>query len=180
MQVLNTFNTTVEKALSEIDSRWRDLPGLVVCGTHSPININQMLIFIREARETAIPILGICSGLQLCLIEFARSVLNIDDANTTEIDLETKNPIFIKLPQLRVGAIEVEGRQESHWHNYTFNKIYKRQFEDAGWRFVLKDDIVEIARYGQNVICTQFHPEYGSSKDSIHPLLKEFIKICHL
>ena len=117
------FSVSVEKALDEIDKDWRDYEGLIISGTHSPDIIDEKLEALKEAREKGTPALGICFGMQLMVIEYARSMgLN---ANTTEIE-ETEHPVIHKLPKLRVGIFKVDwptfgSRMESHWHNYAFN-----------------------------------------------------------
>ena len=101
MEILNDFNTTVKKALEEIDPNYQDYPGLVICGTHSPHDVEQMIEKIREAREYGTPFLGICFGHQLAAIEYARNVLGIKDATSEEFG--KGNFVVYKLPQLNVG-----------------------------------------------------------------------------
>ena len=84
MEVLNDFNTTVEKALSEIDQDWRSYSGLIVCGTHSPHDVDEMIKQIKWYRENGAPFLGICFGHQLAAIEYARNVLGIQSATSEE------------------------------------------------------------------------------------------------
>ena len=72
MIFLNDFNTSVERALEEIEPDYKKLYGLVVCGTHSPTNVDAIIEEIRKARETLKPFLGICAGHQLAAVEYAR------------------------------------------------------------------------------------------------------------
>lgn len=150
---------------------------MIICGSHSPKDTDELIYKIQLARENKMPFLGICLGFELQLIEFARNVLNLENANSTEIDPSTPHPIFIKLPILRVGIKKVNGNMESHWHNYAFNNLYIEKFKNY-LQFVFTDDIMEIARYENFMIGTQFHPEYNSMKNNAHPLLKEFINLC--
>lgn len=152
MLVLNTFSTTVEKALGEIDSKWRDYPGLIVCGTHSPTDVEQMLIYIKDARESGLPFLGICAGYQLASIEYARYVLGIKDATSEEFGVPGTF-IVTKRPELKVGLHD----NETWWSNYDIDPQYEIQFP-------------------LNFFAVGFHPEYQSSKNRPHPLLVSFLK----
>lgn len=149
MQILNNFNTTVEKALSEIDPHWRRYKGLIVCGTHSPTDVEQMLVLIREARESGLPFLGICAGYQLASIEYARGVLGIPDATSEEFMVEG-TLVVKKRPELKVGLHE----GETWWSNY---------------------EVVIDPVFPENFFTVPFHPEYQSSVDKPHPLLVEFL-----
>lgn len=155
MQVLNSFNTTVEKALGEIDRRWREYDGLIVCGTHTPTNIDQMLIFIREARETARPFLGICAGHQLAWIEYCRGVLGIADATSEEFGVEGTF-VVQKREKLKVGLHE----GETWWSNY---------------ECVFPQDKEFVWHKPDGFFTAPFHPEYQSSADKPHHLLVSFL-----
>lgn len=152
MEVLNDFNTSVQKALEEIDPKWRSYPGLIICGTHNPHNTEEMINLIKRAREENIPFLGICFGHQLSAIEYSRNVLGIKDATSEEFGEGTF--VVIKLPELNVGFHE----GESYWNNY-----------------VVDPDIQERWIKKENFFTCQFHPEYQSSKDKPHPLLLKFL-----
>lgn len=176
MEILNDFNTSVRKAFDEIDPKWESYEGIVVCGTHSPHDVEEMIEKIRGARESGLPFLGICMGMELMLIEFARNVLKLENANTTEVDPVTPYPIFIQLPELRVGLREVCGRQESHWHNWAFNNRYRTMFEGADLWATYSGDIMEEVGYKNGFYFgCQYHPEYQNSFDSPHPVLKKFL-----
>src|SRR3990167_1004682 len=97
MEILNDFSTSVIRALSEIDKDWESYDGLVVCGTHSPHDVEMMIDKIRQARESRRPFLGICFGHQLAAIEYARNVLGIKDATSQEFYTPTMGsaPEFI-------------------------------------------------------------------------------------
>lgn len=184
MELLGDFRTTVRRALDEIDPKWRTYPGLVVCGTHSPGNIIPQLEAIKKARVEKEPFLGICFGMQLALIEFCRNVFGCKDANTEEINPNVPRRVIVKMPDLRVGMYPVtnedgEVSMESHWHNYSFNKGYHREFSDY-FDISYTNDIAEIVklRGDQFFMGVQFHPEYQSSKSKPHPILVQFINIC--
>lgn len=126
---------------------------MVVCGTHTPRRIGEQLYKIKEARESGRPYLGICFGHQLACIEFARNVLNIEDATSEEFGIPGTNVIKKRNEGLKVGVHD----GESYWHNYE---------PDIIWRIP------------ENFITSQFHPEYQSYRDKPHPLLVRFIKLC--
>lgn len=156
MKILNDFNTSVEKALSEIDENWRDYPGLIICGTHNPHNVEEMIDEIEDARMTCIPFLGICFGHQLAAIEYARNVLGIEDATSEEFGEGI--PVVYKLPDTNVGL----GRDgESYWNKYAVHEDLLKRWEKP-----------------ENFITVQYHPEYQSSKDKPHRILVEFIEKC--
>lgn len=154
MRILNDFHISVERALSEISPRWRDYDGLVICGTHTPTNTEQMIRDIREARETGLPFLGICFGYQLAAIEYARNVLGIADATSEEYATEGTF-VIRKRTALKVGLHE----GESYWHHYEVIPILLEKWEKPA-----------------NFFVSQFHPEYNSRKGSPHRLLLDFLK----
>lgn len=158
MDILNDFNTTVKKALSEIDPKWKDYDGLIICGTHTPNYPESQIRLINIARQADTPFLGICFGHQLAAVEYARNVLDIKDATSEEWGLGTY--VVNKRSQgLKVGLYD----GESYWNNYEVDYSLVPNFEKD------KPD---------NFITTQAHPEYQSSKDKPHPILVKFIELC--
>ena len=126
-------------------------------------------------------------------VEYARNVLNLNGANTQEIEQNPLYPVVVKMPLLRIGMKEVEYekgvyRFESHWHNYCFNPMYEKAFRNTpeehfgGFDIIFTKDIINIAeimkiREGNSFFTlVQFHPEYQSSKDNPHPIIKEFLE----
>ena len=153
MVILNDFSTSVQKALSEINPKWRDLDGLIVCGTHTPVNVESMIEAIKVAREERKPFLGICFGYQLAAIEYARNVLGIKDATSEELGVPGTY-VVTKRPELKVGLHD----GETWWSNYDVTDEIKKQWKT-----------------GDNFFVVPFHPEYQSSKDDPHPLLVSFL-----
>lgn len=182
MIILNDFNTSVEKALTEIEPRWKELPGIIVCGTHKPIpeKIDDFLTDIKMARENNIPFLGICFGMQLMAIEYAKNVLNIENATSEEFGTGTL--IVKKMPGLRVGMIPAVVNKtlsaESFWHLYRVD-IDLILTKDE-WDFGEANEVVTWMKLDNHpyFVGVQFHPEYQSSKEKPHPLLTEFINHC--
>ena len=150
MEVLNDFNTSVEKALSEIDKDWREYDGLVVCGTHNQQNAEEVIEVIRLARKKKIPTLLICAGFQLGAIEYARNVLKIKDATSEEFGKGTF--VVKKRRQLKVGWHD----GESWWSNY---------------------EVVIDWPIPKNFVAVPYHPEYQSTPDRPHPILVKFLNL---
>lgn len=156
MQILGDFQTTVSKALTEIDPRWRDYPGLIVCGSHNPHNIEETINLIEIARETHLPFLGICWGHQIAAIEYARNVLGIKDATSEEYGEGTF--IVKKRPEgLKVGLHD----GETYWNNYE-----------------VTEEILQQWKKPKSFLTSQYHPEYNSSIGNSHPMLVSFIEMC--
>lgn len=151
MESYGEYQTTLFKALTEIDRNWKKYDGLIVAGTHNPkdYDILKILLEIKNARETGRPTLLICWGFQLGAIEYARNVLGIKRATSEE--WSEKGPYVVKKRQgLKVGLHD----GESYWNNYEVVIDWERP---------------------ENLFATQSHPEYQSSIDRPHPLLIEFL-----
>lgn len=147
MQILNDFSTSVRKALEEIDPKYMDYPGVVICGTHTPHDTEELIKVIRLCRLTKTPFLGICFGHQLAAIEWARAN-GTPDATSEEFG---KGTFVVKKDQnLKVGLHD----GESYWHNYEVSIDWGK----PDWFFT-----------------SQFHPEYQSRKSKPHPLLVAFL-----
>ncbi len=159
---------------------------------------------IKYARENNIPFLGICLGMQCAVIEFARSVMGLKDANSTEFDEQTGDPIIDMMPdqksvgekggtmrlgrfkcRLKVGSKAKKAYKktivyERHRHRYEFNNIYREAIEKAGLVVTgvnPKRDLVEIVEIEKHpwFVGVQFHPEFRSRPDKPHPLFRDFI-----
>ena len=158
------------------------------------------------ARENKIPYLGLCLGMQVMVIEFARYVLNSPEANSTEFNTATPYPVIDLLPNqigienkgntMRLGnypcqlvagchAASAYGQglvYERHRHRFEFNNQFRTQLEKAGMIFSgLSPDgelveLCELADHPWMVSC-QFHPEFGSRPGRPHPLFRDFIGI---
>lgn len=163
------------------------------------------IIAIKYARENKVPFLGICLGMQCAVIEFARNVLNLKDANSYEMDSKTDHAVIDLMEEqksvidmggtMRLGAYECEiqpqtlahriyGRtdiSERHRHRFEFNNEYKSQMEGAGMVFSginPKSGLVEIVELPEHpfFLGVQFHPEYKSTVANPHPLFKGLIE----
>ena len=150
MKLFGDFQTSVRKALTEIDPKWESYDGLVVCGSHTPHDTEMIIEEIRKARNEKRPALLICLGHQLGAIQWARDN-GIPDATSEEFGIGTF--VVKKRPKLKVGLRD----GESWWSDY---------FVDIKW---------DIPDY---FVSVPFHPEYQSSKGKPHPLLVHFLNIC--
>ena len=179
--------------------------GIVICPGFGQRGIEGNIIAAHYTRTHDIPTFGICLGMQMIVIEFARNVLGYSDANSREMDEKTlHNVIDIMEEQknisnmggtMRLGAYECvlrqgsrvfniykkENIQERHRHRYEFNNEYQKEFEKHGMMCVGKNpesDLVEIVEIPtlKWYIGTQYHPEYQSTVLKPHPLFVDFVK----
>lgn len=179
--------------------------GILVPGGFGDRGIEGKIQTIKYARENKIPFFGICLGMQLATIEYARHVVGLEGANSAEIDPETKHPIIALLPDqngvedlggtLRLGLYpsvlkagtktaaaygNVTEVEERHRHRYEFNNTYREQLEEAGMIFsgVSPDGrLVEIVELENHpwFIAAQFHPEFVSRPNRPQGLFADFI-----
>jgi CTP synthase len=183
------------------------LDGIVVPGGFGHRGIEGMITAAQYARERGVPYLGLCLGMQIMCIEFARNVLGLEDANSTEFNMFTPYPVIDLLPEqrdlpdkggtMRLGlypcqlqpgsmALEAYGEPilfERHRHRFEFNNEYRLPFERAGMRFGgLSPDgrLVEISEVANHpwMVGSQFHPEFRSRPYRPHPLFRGFIGAC--
>jgi CTP synthase len=182
-----------------------DADGILVPGGFGDRGIEGKIEAIRFARENKIPFLGICLGMQMAIVEFARNVLHLTGANSSEINPETPHPVIDLLPEqknvedmggtMRLGlyacnvvkgslahqAYQLEVIEERHRHRYEFNNDYREQMERAGLLFSGTSPdgrLVEIIEVKDHpwFVATQFHPEFTSRPNRPQPLFREFIR----
>jgi len=187
-----------------LESAFKDVGAVIVPGGFGIRGIEGKLKAIKFARENKIPFLGICLGMQCAVIEFARNVLNLKDASSTEFDEHTKNPVVHILPNqdlkkiggtMRLGNWECKITKNSlaykiykktnvlerHRHRYEMNKKYMPLFEKNGMivsglsNIAELPEIVEIKEH-PFFIGVQYHPEYNSTPLSPNPLFLALIK----
>ena len=179
--------------------------GLVICPGFGQRGIEGKILAVEYARTHDVPCFGICLGMQMMVIEFARNVLGYADANSSEMDSATPHNVIDMMEDqktisnlggtMRLGAYDcelMEGSRvadiygtamvsERHRHRYEFNNKYLSEYEKAGMRCVGKNpetglgEIVEIPEL-RWFVGTQFHPEYQSTVLRPHPLFMDFIK----
>jgi len=181
-----------------------DVNGIIIPGGFGSRGIAGKVKAIQFAREKKVPFLGLCLGMQCAVIEFARNLCGLKDANSTEFNAKTRNPVISLLEEqkkvkglggtMRLGsypckikkgtlAYKVYGKtliSERHRHRYEFNDKYKKILEKKGLKFsgiCFKRNLVEIVELGNHpyFIAVQFHPEFKSKPDAAHPLFRELI-----
>ena len=190
----------VAEKLSEFD-------GVVVPGGFGNKGIEGKIETIKYVRENKIPFLGICLGMQMAVVEFARNVLKLKDANSAEFDENTKNPLIHIMEEqkeidkkggtMRLGAYpcvlkegslasKIYGKKEiseRHRHRFEYNNAYREKLEKAGLKISgtspdgLLVEIVEIAEHPY-FIAGQFHPELKSRPNNPAPLFVGLVKAC--
>jgi len=178
--------------------------GILVPGGFGDRGIEGMILAAQYARERGIPYLGICLGMQIAVIEFARHVLGWDDATSAEFSSTTAHPVIALMPEqvgvtakggtMRLGkypCVLEEGSLsralydapeiwERHRHRYEFNNDFRDDFTDAGMRLAgLSPDgtLVEIVESKSHpwFVGAQFHPEFKSRPNKPHPLFRGFV-----
>jgi len=186
-----------------IEERLADLDGILVPGGFGVRGIEGKINAVRFAREKDVPFLGICLGLQCAVIEFARNVAGLEDANSSEFDSQTAYPVVDILAgqdlsslggTMRLGAYPCRLEQgtkaeaaygselifERHRHRYEVNPRFRRKLEDAG--LVCSGEspdrtLVEIIELPDHpwFVAGQFHPEFKSRPDRPQPLFRDFV-----
>jgi len=189
----------------EIHQELSHVDGIIVPGGFGDRGIDGKITAIRYARENKIPFLGICLGMQLATVEFARNVLGLDSAHSTEINPATAHPIIDLLPEqkdvedlggtLRLGIYPCELKDgtktkaaydeenvihERHRHRYEFNNLYRDQMEQNGFIFSglsPNGRLVETIEIEGHpwFVASQFHPEFTSRPTRPQGLFKGFI-----
>ncbi|PKQ44829.1 CTP synthase [Confluentibacter flavum] len=181
------------------------LDGVLVAPGFGERGIEGKITAVKFVREHNVPFLGVCLGMQMAVIEFARHVVGISNANSTEMDPNTPNPIIDLMEDqktitrkggtMRLGAWDCELKsnslaskiyktdiiRERHRHRYEFNSAYKAQMEAAGMMatgFNPDTKLVEIVEIPSHpwFVGVQYHPEYKSTVASPHPLFVAFVK----
>ena len=186
------------------DKYLRGVAGVVVPGGFGDRGVEGKIKAVRYSRETRTPFLGLCLGMQVATIEFARNVCGLENANSTEFDTETPHPVISILEEqkgvtdkgasMRLGtwltkikegtlAHHVYGKTEAlerHRHRYEFNSKYREIMESKG--LVISGtspdgelvELVELKNHPWFLAC-QYHPEFQSKPNAPHPLFKGFI-----
>ncbi|HPI03752.1 MAG TPA: gamma-glutamyl-gamma-aminobutyrate hydrolase family protein, partial [Candidatus Goldiibacteriota bacterium] len=183
----------------------KGVSGILVPGGFGSRGIEGKINAIKYARENKVPFFGICLGMQMAVTEFARNVLKLKGANSTEFDRETPYPVISLLEEqkcvkdmggtMRLGSYPCRLKPgsriysaykekvifERHRHRYEFNSIFKERMEEKGMTVCglspdgLLAEAVEIKNHPW-FVAVQYHPEFKSKPVSPHPLFKGFVK----
>lgn len=191
-----TDEATTVAALSQAD-------GIIVPGGFGDRGIEGMILAAQYARTHNVPYFGICLGMQIQVIEHARHVLHMEDANSTEMNPNTTHPVIDLMPDqngvvlggtLRLGkfrcaltegsiaqkAYKSQEIWERHRHRYEFNNKYRKEFENSTLLLAgvnPERNLVEIVEQKNHpwMVGVQFHPEFKSRPNRAHPFFREFI-----
>lgn len=192
-----TDDATVEKRLCNAD-------GIIVPGGFGSRGIEGMILTAKYTRTHNVPYFGICLGMQIIVIEYARNVLGWKDAHSTEINPDTTHPVIDLMPDqngkilggtLRLGKFECTVQPdtltykayqsktiwERHRHRYEFNNTYREDLKNAGLIIAgvnPERDLVEVVEIPNHpwMLGGQFHPEFKSRPNKAGPLFRDFIK----
>ncbi len=190
-----------------VKNKLSSLNGLLVAPGFGERGIEGKIQSIRFARENNLPFLGICLGMQMAVIEFARNVVNLQNANSTEMDISTKHPVITLMENqidvdqkggtMRLGSwkckiekntlakkiYKKEVIAERHRHRYELNFEYMDKLKKAGMVFSGLNpetglvEMIEIPNHDW-FVGVQFHPEYQSTVKNPHPLFVSFVEAC--
>ncbi len=188
------------------ENELKDLKGILVAPGFGHRGMEGKILAVKYARENNVPFLGICLGMQVAVIEYARNVLKLEDADSLEMNPQTDNPVINLMEEqknvtekggtMRLGAYDCQLKEgsncakaysrpeisERHRHRYEFNNDYLEKFEAAGLKatgFNLETGLVEVVEIEDHkwFVGVQFHPEYKSTVINPHPLFVEFVKV---
>ena len=203
--ILRKIDSEALEKIKSIDKKLKDIHGILIPGGFGLRGIEGKIKAVQYARENKIPYFGICLGMHVATIEFARNVCNLKGANSTEFDEKSKYPVISLLEEqksikdlgasMRLGAYSCKlskksnsytayGKEtisERHRHRYEFNNQFKKDFENNGMVFAGHNpqtklvEIIELKDHPWFVAC-QFHPEFKSKPEKAHPLFRDFIK----
>jgi CTP synthase len=203
VQILNVHSESITS--ENVAEKLGILDGLLVAPGFGHRGIEGKITAVKYARENKLPFFGICLGMQMAVIEFARNILGLTKAHSTEMQADTPTPVIdlmehqkkitVKGGTMRLGAYPcvledgtlakaIYGRSmisERHRHRYEFNNEYLQQFEDAGMIASGKNpesglvEIIELPKH-PFFIGVQYHPELKSSVENPQPIFVAFIK----
>ena len=191
----------------QINNEISNLDGILVAPGFGERGIEGKIDAIKCSRENNIPFFGICLGMQMAVIEFSRNILKLKDANSTEMDQNTTNPVISLMDNqknitekggtMRLGAWKCKIKKntlvhkiydknvisERHRHRWELNEKYIEKLNENGLKtsgINPETNLVEIIEYPKNdwFVGVQFHPEYKSTVESPHPLFVSFVKAC--
>ena len=199
--VFNSENLTNENIAEQLAG----MDGIMICPGFGQRGVEGKIIAAKYCREHNIPTFGICLGMQMMVVEFARNVLGYTNAHSKEMDEKTSHNVIDIMEEqksitdmggtMRLGSYECvlsqgskafdayqkEHIQERHRHRYEFNNHYKAEFEKNGMKCTginTESDLVEIVEIPSHkwYVGVQYHPEYGSTVLNPNPLFLAFVK----
>ncbi|MBL0272868.1 MAG: CTP synthase [Chitinophagaceae bacterium] len=203
VQIINVHSEFITD--DNVAEKLGGLDGLLVAPGFGHRGVEGKIVAVKYARQNGLPFFGICLGMQMAVIEFARNVLGLKDAHSTEMDPDTKEPVIDLMDEqkkvtakggtMRLGSYPCEIKEgslaytiygktsisERHRHRWEFNNKYLPRFEEAGMKASGKNpgtDLVEIIELPNHpfFIGVQYHPELKSTVENPQPIFVHFIK----
>ncbi len=200
-------DTRVVTEAEDVEQVLQGVDGILIPGGFDKNGTGGKILAAKYSRENSIPFFGICLGMQIACIEIARNVCNLADANSSEFDAKTTNPIIHIMEDkkylenyggtLRLGAYECDLSEGSlareiynqpktrarHRHRYEFNNAYRETLQDVGLKISgLSPDgmLVEIVEFPSHpfFVGVQYHPEFLSRPTKPEPIFRDFVKAC--
>ena len=205
---INLKLVDAETLQNGVDGQLQDVSGVLIPGGFGERGVEGKIKAARFAREHKVPFLGLCLGMQVATIEFARNVCGIENANSTEFDQDTKEPvislleeqrekIYSKGASMRLGtwptkiakgtlAEKIYGNSEvleRHRHRYEFNMKYREKMGEKGFTISGTSPdgaLAELVELSDHpyFLACQYHPEFQSKPNKPHPLFKGFVEAC--
>lgn len=199
IQAEDVMPETVDEQLSELNA-------ILIPGGFGERGLEGKILAAKYARENMVPLFGICLGMQMAVVEFARNVMGLDKAHSAEVAPRTPDPVIAIMEDqignlhniggtLRLGGYDCKLKADSisrkaygedvvrerHRHRYEFNNAYRDRIDAAGLKIVgvnEERDLVEIVELENHpwYVGVQFHPEFNSRPDTPHPLFASFVK----
>jgi CTP synthase len=196
-----------ESLMEGVDGHLKDVAGVLIPGGFGERGVEGKISAARYARENKVPYLGLCLGMQVATIEFARNVCGLEKANSTEFDENAPDPVICLLEEqrevktkgasMRLGtwptkiakgtvAEKIYGNGEvleRHRHRYEFNMKYRDQMDEKGFTISGTSpdgalaELIELRDHPYFLAC-QYHPEFQSKPNKPHPLFKAFVQAC--
>lgn len=189
---------------ANVEEKLRDMDGVIIAPGFGQRGIDGKFVALKYCREHDVPTFGICLGMQCMVIEFARNVLGLPEANSTEMNPNTPDNVIDLMEEqksisnmggtMRLGSYDCELREgskaaeaygstlvrERHRHRFEFNNEYRERFEQAGMKCVGQNPatrLVEVVEIPEKrwFIGTQYHPEYSSTVPSPNPIFRSFV-----
>lgn len=203
VEIVNVHSEFITE--DNVHEKLKNLDGLLVAPGFGSRGVEGKITAVKYSRENRLPFFGICLGMQMAVIEFARNVLGLKDAHSTEMDAATPHPVIALMEEqkkvkkkggtMRLGAYpchiesdtlayEIYGSNdinERHRHRWEFNNKYLEDFQNAGMKPSGKNpasglvEIVELPGH-PHFIGVQYHPELKSTVEEPHPLFVSFVK----
>ena len=196
-----------ESLMDGVDGHLKDVAGVLIPGGFGERGVEGKISAARFARENKVPYLGLCLGMQVATIEFARNVCGLDKANSTEFDQNAPDPVICLLEEQR--EVKTKGASmrlrtwptkiakgsvaekiyggsevlERHRHRYEFNMKYRDQMGEKGFNISGTSpdgalaELIELRDHPYFLAC-QYHPEFQSKPNKPHPLFKAFVQAC--